>query len=111
LEINQELTEIEFLTEIERGNRYFYQVEIEYAKILNANLKNIVFEECIMCVDFTGTNLSGAKFINCNLKTCSFRNTNLNNVEMDGNLLDSTDFKDAYILDISFENNTYHSYS
>lgn len=62
-----------------------------------------------MSVDFSGSNLSGAKFINCNLKTCSFRNTKLHKVEMNGNLLESTDFKEADILDISFENNTYHS--
>jgi uncharacterized protein YjbI with pentapeptide repeats len=107
--IENEMSEKQLLDKLQNGNLYFYRIEVNDGSLLNMDLKNVIFDECILSIDFTGSNLTNANFTNSNLKTCSFSGTNLTNAIMVGNLLDATEFKGAIIRGITFKNNTYHS--
>jgi uncharacterized protein YjbI with pentapeptide repeats len=107
--IENELSKKQLLDELQNGKHYFYRIEVEDLALINMDLKNVIFDECILSIDFTGANLTNAKFTNSNLKTCTFSGTNLTNAIMVGNLLDATEFKGAIIQGITFKNNTYHS--
>ncbi|WP_223596753.1 pentapeptide repeat-containing protein [Neobacillus bataviensis] len=102
-----EMSESELLKELQNGKRYFYRVKVESGSLMNMDLGNIVFDECVLAIDFTGTNLTYSRFTNSNLRTCIFNNTNLNNSIMVGNSLSGTEFKGANIQGITFKENYY----
>lgn len=108
--INTELTLNEFKELLRSGrNRFSYVEVIESGEVHNYNLDGIVFEECILMIDFSGSTFRNAKIINSNIKTSIFRNSNLSNSEFINNSIEGCVFSNANISGIKFINNTQYS--
>jgi hypothetical protein len=69
---------------IKNGQKNFIGITVEEGELHNFNLKDTTFEQCVLAVDFS-------------------------NSEMIGNMLCSTDFKEAMLGGIIFKDNYYHS--
>ncbi|WP_046226945.1 pentapeptide repeat-containing protein [Paenibacillus dauci] len=108
---DKEITVNEFLGYIRSGQKNFYRIEVlDIGEVKGEVCDDIVFKECGMAVDFSGSSFRNAKFIDCNIKTCSFKNTNLTNAEFIGNGVCSVEFYNAQIEGILFQNNYWHSF-
>ncbi|WP_046213573.1 pentapeptide repeat-containing protein [Paenibacillus wulumuqiensis] len=108
---DKEITAVELLSHIKSGQKKFYNVEVlDNGEIKNTLCDNIIFEECCMAIDFTGSSFRKSKFIGCNIKTCSFRSADLTNAEFIDNAVCSVDFYNAQIKGILFQNNYWHSF-
>ncbi|MGO4375614.1 pentapeptide repeat-containing protein, partial [Paenibacillus sp. MCAF20] len=105
-----ELTINELKELIRSGHSYFSNIEvIEVGEVINFNCDGLVFEECMMMIDFTGSSFRNAKFINSNIKTSIFRDTDLSDSEFINNSIDACVFSNANIEGIKFINNTQYS--
>ncbi len=67
------------LEEYRNGKRYFYDLNLEYENFDDQDLQDIIFEICFLYSSFRRANLTNAKFINGNIKTCDFTEANLTN--------------------------------
>ncbi|MEW4429738.1 pentapeptide repeat-containing protein [Paenibacillus pabuli] len=95
---------------ITSGEKHFKRVEItEYGKIRNFNFSGVIFEECMLSLDFTGSSFRSAKFINSNIKNSIFSETDLSNSEFFNNSIDACVFRNANIEEIIFLKNTQYS--
>jgi len=104
--IDEEISLNTFLDQITSGRRRFQRIEVvDTGIIMDQVFDDFIFEECIMAVDFSGSCFRNSKFINCNIKTCSFRNADLTNVEFVGNSVCSVDFYGAQINGVIFIDN------
>lgn len=108
--INTELSLNEFKELLRSGRNHFSNVEvIESGEIHNYNLDGMMFEECILMIDFSGSTFRNAKIINSNIKTCIFRDSDLSNSEFINNSIEGCVFSNAEIAGIKFINNTQYS--
>ncbi|MEK4434596.1 pentapeptide repeat-containing protein [Paenibacillus sp. FSL K6-2862] len=95
---------------VSSGEKHFKRVEItEYGKIRNFNFSEVIFEECMLSLDFTGSSFRSAKFINSNIKNSIFSETDLSNSEFFNNSIDACVFRNANIEGIIFLKNTQYS--
>jgi hypothetical protein len=83
----------------------FNNIDLE-GDFINENLSNLIFENCFIVADFTGTNLKNTVFTNCNLKTCIFNYSNLEGSLFNSNSLDGTEFKFTQCNQITFTDNS-----
>lgn len=111
MRIHTELTLAEFKELLRAGKKHFSNIEvIETGELHDYNLDEIVFEECILTLDFSGSTFRNAKVIHSNIKTCTFANTNLSNAEFVNNSIEHCVFSHATITGITFiQNNRYSS--
>lgn len=109
MKINKKLTIEKLIKSIKKGKKKFKNIEISWGNLMSSNLEQIIFNECILAIDFTGSNLRGSQFLNSNLKTSIFKNTDLTDAKFKNNILCGAVFKGAKIDNIIFENNHYHS--
>lgn len=109
LVIDQDINIEELKELIRSGERHFKRICVETGDLIKMDLQNIIFEECILCIDFSNSCLANSKFLNSNIKTCIFRNADLKNSSFEGNAVCSVDFQGADIQGMVFQNNTYHS--
>jgi uncharacterized protein YjbI with pentapeptide repeats len=109
MKIDKELKIEDLIEDINKGKKEFIRIEIGSGKLTKRDLEGITFNECILMVDFTGSNLSNSCFTNSNLKTCNFMNANLSNAILKNNMLCSSCFTGAQIEGITFIGNYYHS--
>ena len=87
------------------GQRYFINLDFDKGvKMTGQFLVDTVFENCCFSVDFSNTDFSNSKFINCNLKCSDFTNCKLTNSIFKNCFLESVDFKGAMTENISFAN-------
>jgi hypothetical protein len=87
------------------GQRYFINLDFDKGeKLVGFTLTNIIFDNCCFSVDFSNTDFSNSKFINCNLKGCDFINCNLTNSTFDKCSLEGASFKAAIIKNTSLTN-------
>ncbi len=87
------------------GHRHFINLDFDKGEKLTGQvLSESTFDNCCFSVDFSQTDFSKAKFINCNLKCCDFSNCNLTNSEFENCLLESAEFKNAQIEGINMTN-------
>ena len=109
MRIDYRITIEKLIQSINKGKKKFKNIEISWGNLMSSNLEKIIFNECILAIDFTGCNLKGSQFLNSNLKTSIFKNADLTNAKFKNNVLCGTVFKGAKIDNIIFENNHYHS--
>lgn len=87
------------------GHRYFLNLDFDKGEKLTGQLlSDTTFENCCLSVDFSQTDLTNAKFANCNLKCCDFSNCNLTNTIFENCSLESAEFKNAKIDGTSLNN-------
>ena len=95
---------------VRSGTKHFKKVEVtEYGDIHFFNFDEVIFEECILSLDFTGSSFRHAKFMNSNIKASIFNETDLSHSEFINNSIDSCLFKNAQIDGIVFLKNTQYS--
>jgi uncharacterized protein YjbI with pentapeptide repeats len=105
---NQEILSIQyFLSAYSSGQRHFENLHLDEDKgnIKDQVLHNCVFEKCFMFLDLQNADLTNSKFINCNLKTASFKNSILTNTLFKNCAVESVAFKGAKVLNLIFEEN------
>lgn len=103
------LTNIDFFEAYKHGQRNFLDLNFEYLDgFSNKDFSNIVFENCFLYVDFRNSNLTNAKFIECNIKEIDLRKANLTNAFMTNCLVESALFKGASVNGFQFLNNYYY---
>ena len=71
----------------------------------NKDFSDIIFQNCILYLDFRNSNLTNAKFIGCNIKEIDLRQANLTNALMTNCLVESAMFKGAIVSDFKFIDN------
>lgn len=87
------------------GHRHFINLDFDKGeKLTEQILSDSTFDNCCFSVDFSQTDFSNAKFINCNLKCSDFSNCNLTNSGFENCSLESAKFKNAQIEGISMIN-------
>jgi len=95
---------------VRSGTKHLKKVEVtEYGDIHYFNFDDVIFEECILSLDFTGSSFRHAKFMNSNIKASIFNETDLSHSEFINNSIDSCLFKNAQIDGIVFLKNTQYS--
>lgn len=87
------------------GQKIFTGIDLE-GLYVNLDLSNLLFEDCYIVADFTGSNLSKTAFKNCNLKTCIFCYSNINQAVFDSNSLEATDFRYVQYNELTLLRNT-----
>jgi uncharacterized protein YjbI with pentapeptide repeats len=100
----------QLLEAYENGQRYFEYVDLDLAEDLNDTmLSGAVFKLCCFNVSFLRADLSGCHFIDCDLKTADFRQSNLTNASIIGCTVESTRFADAIVTGFVFNHNSAYS--
>jgi uncharacterized protein YjbI with pentapeptide repeats len=95
-----------FLRAYQGGQRHFNDLELEDGpRFQGLDIRGTTFEGCWLCADFSHTDLSDCKFIDCNIKTCDFSHADLTRVEIRGCSVESTEFGGARITGFLFEDN------
>ncbi|MGO4530384.1 pentapeptide repeat-containing protein [Paenibacillus sp. 2TAF8] len=95
---------------VRSGRKHFKKVEVtEFGSIHYFNFDEVIFEECILSLDFTGSSFRHAKFVHSNIKASKFGEADLSNSEFINNAIDGCMFKNAHIDGIVFLRNTQHS--
>jgi hypothetical protein len=80
------------------GHRYFLNLDFDKGeKMTKQTLAHTTFENCFFSVDFSQTDFTNAKFINCNLKCCDFSQCNFTNTTFENCSLESAEFRNAKI--------------
>jgi len=103
------LTPAEFFEAYQNGQRYFLDLDFEYADgFADIDLPDIIFEDCFLYIDLRKTNLTNARFIGCNLKEIDLRHANLTNALMTNCLVESALFKGAITEGFRFFENYYY---
>jgi uncharacterized protein YjbI with pentapeptide repeats len=93
-----------------QGQRHFEYVDLDLAENLDDTmLSGTVFTRCCFNVSFLQADLSGCQFIDCDLKTADFRQSNLTNASMIGCTVESTRFADAIVTGFVFNHNSVYS--
>ncbi|HYV92016.1 MAG TPA: pentapeptide repeat-containing protein [Chitinophagales bacterium] len=97
----------QFLEYYKAGQRLFTDLEFENGESFSGvDLSGTTFRNCCFCADFTTTNLTDCKFLDCNIKTSDFSHANLTRAQITGCAVESTEYKGAIITDLIFENNS-----
>ncbi|OWR32317.1 hypothetical protein CDO73_01535 [Saccharibacillus sp. O23] len=110
MRIHTELTLAEFKELLRSGENHFSNIEvIESGELHDYNLDEVVFEECILTLDFSSSTFRKAKVIDSNIKTCIFANANLSNAEFINNSIEHCIFSHADITGITFVQNSRYS--
>lgn len=104
IEFDKTVEELKSL--IEKGQKVFLNIDFGEGDIKNFDLTGVEFKECILAIDFEGSDLSGAKFVDSNIKTSSFRNTQLKNTTIENCAVESIDLTGADINSLKFLNNS-----
>lgn len=80
------------------GHRYFINLDFDKGeKLTEQVLADTTFNNCYFSVDFSQTDFTNSKFINCNLKCSDFSRCNLTNTVFDNCSLECVGFKNAKI--------------
>lgn len=89
------------------GHRYFLNLDFDKGeKLTRQTLADTTFENCCFSIDFSQTDLTNARFVDCNLKCCDFSSCNLTNTIFENCSLEGAEFKDAKI-ELTSLNNCY----
>lgn len=90
------------------GHRYFLNLDFDKGeKLIRQTLVNTIFENCCFSIDFSQTDLTNSRFINCNLKCCNFSSCDLTNTIFENCSLEGVEFKGAKI-ELTSLNNCYY---
>ena len=98
----------QLLEEYGQGQRHFEYVDLE-ENLNDTMLSGTVFTRCCFNVSFLRADLSSCQFIDCDLKTADFRQSNLTNASMIGCTVESTRFADAIVTGFVFNHNSVYS--
>jgi len=100
----------ELLAAYNNGQRYFENWDFpEEDSAQGLDLSGIEFRYCFLFLDFKDCNLTGAKLIDCNIKTADFRGANLKNALIKNCSVEATLFKGAKVENFRFEENYCYS--
>ena len=92
------------------GQRCFFHLEFENCENLSSLcFSGAVFKNCWLNVDFSKSDLTDTKFIDCDLKTTDFSNCNLTRASITGCTVESSVYTDAIIDEFVFDNNSAYS--
>ncbi len=96
----------EFIDHYKKGQRLFIGLEFENGESFSGlDISGATFKNCWFCADFSKSTLTDCKFIDSNIKTSNFSNSNLTRAEIKGCSVESTEYNGAVITDLKFENN------
>jgi uncharacterized protein YjbI with pentapeptide repeats len=96
----------EFIEHYNKGLRLFIGLEFENGESFSGlDISGTTFKNCWFCADFSDTNLTDCKFIECNIKTSNFSNANLTRALINRCSYEATEFHGANITDFRFEEN------
>jgi uncharacterized protein YjbI with pentapeptide repeats len=99
----------QFMDNYNQGQRLFIGLEFENGESFNGlDISGTTFKNCWFCADFSNTNLTDCKFIECNIKTSDFSNANLTRALITRCPSEATEFHGANITDFRFEENYYY---
>lgn len=80
------------------GHRHFIDLNFDKGEKLTGQiLTDTTFDNCCFSVDFSKTDFTNVRFVNCNLKCFDFSSCNLSNAIFQNCLLESAEFKNANI--------------
>jgi hypothetical protein len=103
------LTHNAFFETYNSGQRYFRNLDFEYlGGFSNKDFSDIIFEDCLLYVDFRNSNLSNSRFKSCNIKEIDLRYANLTNALITNCLVESALFKGAIVDGFKFIDNYYY---
>lgn len=94
----------EIISRYQNGERHFENLEIE-GDFSNCTLQGITFENCFIVADFRYCDLTNAKFLYSNIKTCDFRYAKLTDSVFEELAVESTQFYESITEGILFRNN------
>lgn len=79
------------------GHRYFLNLDLDKGEHLLSGqlLADTTFDNCCFSLDFSQTNFTNTKFINCNLKGCDFSQCNLTHTIFENCALEGAEFTNA----------------
>jgi len=87
------------------GHRFFINLDFDKGeKMTGQLLADTTFKNCCFSVDFSQSDLTNTKFVDCNLKCCDFSHSNLTNTVFENCSLESAEFKNAIIENTIFNN-------
>lgn len=93
------------INKYEKGHRHFINLDFDKGEKLTGQiLTDSTFDNCCFSIDFSQSDFSNAKFINCNLKGCDFSNCILTNSGFENCSLEGAEFKNAQIEGIRMNN-------
>ncbi|HIS60943.1 MAG TPA: pentapeptide repeat-containing protein [Candidatus Scybalomonas excrementigallinarum] len=75
---------------------YWYELEVKESSCTEQFMPFVIFENCTLeQVDFTKSNLRGARFLNCTMRQCVFEEANLQYAEFTNCTWEETKFQGA----------------
>lgn len=75
---------------------YWYELEVKQSSCTEQFMPFVIFENCTLeQVDFTKSNLRGARFLNCTMRQCVFEKANLQYAEFTNCTWEETKFEGA----------------
>ncbi|MFT3793206.1 pentapeptide repeat-containing protein [Flavobacterium sp.] len=95
----------DIIEQYQKEQRYFSGLDLDNGNFEGQHLEGIVFENCFLYSSFSRANLSGAKFINGNLKTCDFREADLTDAHFENVSVENALFAGAKKDGTYFNNN------
>ena len=103
--IEHDMTVDELIAKIDEGVKYFYRIDFCEGEVENRNFDNVVFEECIMSVDFSESTFQNTRFTNSNIKCCIFSKSDLSNMVIENCSVESVVFEKSAMDGVVFNNN------
>lgn len=103
--IDFDMTVTDLISQVKDGKKHFSRIDFGEGNISDCDLEGVVFEECLMLVEFSNVNLRHSRFIGCGIKTCVFDNVDLTNAEIMNCSVESVVFRDSNLEGLVFENN------
>lgn len=107
--IDYDITVEDLKMKIRNGEKHFYRIDFGQGIAKGENFDNVVFEECILCMDFSNSSFINTKFLCCNIKTCIFKDADLSNATIENSGVESINLTGAKLDGLVFENNGCYS--
>lgn len=95
----------ELIAKIKEGEKYFYRIDFGERDIKNENFDNVVFEQCILSVNFTNSTFRNTRFINSNIKCTTFFDSDLLNMVIENCSVESVVFEKSVMDGVVFQKN------
>ena len=107
--IEHDMTVDDLIVKMKEGEKNFYRIDFGEKKVSNEIFDNVVFEECILSVDFSDSTFRNTRFINSNIKCTSFFDSDLSNMVIENCSVESVVFEKSAMDGVVFDNNYCYS--
>lgn len=103
--IEHDMTVDELIAKIKEGEKYFYRIDFGEKEVSNEIFDNVVFEECILSVDFSDSTFRNTRFLNSNIKCSTFLDSDLSNMVIENCSVESVVFEKSVMDGVVFNKN------